>query len=144
MKYKLKNASEKNLELMIKYKLKNIFEYAINLSAEEIEKINNYVNDNIPKQIKNYKLIYANDEIVGALLVLKHLDGVLIDEIHLDEDYRNKKIGSSIILNILNSNKIVYLWVYKNNKKGIKLYKKLGFNIIEETINRYFMEFNNK
>ncbi|MFA6753489.1 MAG: GNAT family N-acetyltransferase, partial [Bacilli bacterium] len=103
---------------------------------------NDYVNNNIPKQIKYYKLIYSNNKIVGTLLVLKHLNGVLIDEIYLEEEYRNKNIGSSLILNILNLNKIVYLWVYKNNKKGIKLYKKLGFNIIEETVNRYFMKFN--
>ncbi|MFA7121301.1 MAG: GNAT family N-acetyltransferase, partial [Bacilli bacterium] len=121
---------------------KTIFEYAVNLSEEEIKKINRYVKNNIPKQINNYKIISVNKNIVGTLLVLKHLDGVLIDEIYLEEEYRNKNIGSSLILNILNLNKIVYLWVYKNNKKGIKLYKKLGFNIIEETVNRYFMKFN--
>ncbi|MDD3895604.1 MAG: GNAT family N-acetyltransferase [Bacilli bacterium] len=142
MKYKLISAQEENLELLIKYKLKTIFEYAVNLSEEEIKKINRYVKNNIPKQINNYKIISVNKNIAGTLLVLKHLDGVLIDELYFDEEYRNKKIGTSIILNILNSNKIVYLWVYKNNKKGIKLYKKLGFKIIEETDNRLFMKYN--
>ncbi|MDD4706067.1 MAG: GNAT family N-acetyltransferase [Bacilli bacterium] len=141
MKYKLKYAKDENLELLIKYKLKTIYEYAENLSDEEIEKINKYVKNNVLKQIHDYKIININNNIVGSLLVLKYLDGILIDELYLNEEYRNKKIGSSIILDILNSNKIVYLWVYKNNKKGTKLYKKLGFNIIEETVNRFLMKF---
>lgn len=36
--------------------------------------------------------------------------------------------------------KPIYLWVYKQNKKAIKLYKRLGFKIINETDTRYFMK----
>ncbi|MFA7121199.1 MAG: hypothetical protein WC277_06940, partial [Bacilli bacterium] len=63
MKYKLISAQEENLELLIKYKLKTIFEYAVNLSEEEIKKINRYVKNNIPKQINNYKIISVNKNI---------------------------------------------------------------------------------
>lgn len=38
----------------------------------------------------------------------------------------------------LNNNKI-YLWVYKENKNAISLYKKIGFNIIKETETRFYM-----
>ncbi len=141
MKYELNQAKKENLELLIQYKLNTIFEYASNLFDEEIEKINKYVNNNVPKQINNYKIIYVNNNIAGSLLVIKHLDGILIDELYLEEKYRNKQIGTSIVLNIINNNKIIYSWVYINNKKAFKLLKKLGFNIIQTTENRYFMKY---
>ena len=66
----------------------------------------------------------------------------LLDEIYLEEEYRNKGIGTEIIKDILNNNDVVYLWVYKENEKAISLYKKLGFNVIEETESRYCMKYN--
>mgnify|MGYP003207452642 FL=1 len=45
-------------------------------------------------------------------------------------------------MDILNNNDVVYLWVYKENEKAISLYKKLGFNVIEETESRYYMKYN--
>lgn len=42
---------------------------------------------------------------------------------------------------ILKKNNIVYLWVYKDNINAIRLYKKAGFNIIEETNTRYYMRY---
>ena len=142
MEYELIFAKDENIDLLIEYKSKNIFEYAVSLSEEEVDKINDYVKCNIPKQIQDYKIITSDSKIVGCLLVEKHLDGVLLDEIYLDEEYRNKGIGTSIIKNIIKNNTIIYLWVYKNNKEAFRLYEKLGFTVIEETESRYFMKFN--
>lgn len=64
-----------------------------------------------------------------------------MDEIYLEEQYRSKGIGTNIIKQVLNENKIVYLWVYKDNVKAIKLYENLGFIVEEETETRYFMKF---
>ena len=58
----------------------------------------------------------CNKNKVGCLLVTKKDDGVILDEIYLEEEYRNKGIGTEIIKNILKNNFIVYLWVYKKNK----------------------------
>lgn len=141
MVYQLENATINDSNLLIKYKLNNIFEYAEDLDQGEIIKINNYVNSHIPKQIDNYKIIKSDNRIIGCLLVEKHLDGVILDEIFIEEGYRNKGIGTQIISDILSNNSIVYLWVYKSNVRAIKLYKKLGFNIMENTEIRYFMKY---
>ena len=71
--------------------------------------------------------------------IIKHGFG----EIYLEEEYRNKGIGTKIIMDILNNNDVVYLWVYKDNKKALSLYKKLGFNVLEETETRYYMKYKN-
>lgn len=141
MEYQLENAIFDDLNLLIKYKLSTIFEYAKDLEQEEITNIHNYVNSQISKQLDGYKIIKLDNKIIGCLLVLEHLDGVILNEIFIEEEYRNKGIGTKILRNILSNNSIVYLWVYKNNIKAIKLYEKFGFNIIENTETRYFMKY---
>lgn len=141
-KYKLENASIKDIERIKKYKLNTIFEYAKDLDKEEVEKINNYVNKTTPKQIFAYKNIVLDNIIVGSFLITKNENGLLLDEIFIEEQYRNKGIGTTIIKDVVSkSNNNVYLWVYKDNIKAVNLYNKIGFNIKEKTDSRYYMEY---
>ena len=141
-KYELENASIKDIERIKKYKLNTIFEYAKDLDKEEVEKINNYVNKTISNQIFEYKNIVLNNIIVGSFLITKNENGLLLDEIFIEEQYRNKGIGTSIIKDVVSkSNSNVYLWVYKDNIKAVNLYNRIGFNIKEETDSRYYMEY---
>ena len=141
MKYRLVNATKRDILKLIEYKLESIFDYAENLSLEEINQINDYVKSNVTKELNNYKVICIDDKKVGCLLITNKDDGVLLDEIYLEEKYRNKGIGTSIIKEILSNYNIVYLWVYKLNIKALSLYKKLGFKIINETKTRYYMKY---
>ena len=141
MKYELVKSSNNDVDRLIEYKKSTIYEYAKDLSDEEINRINNYVNSEVPKLIIDYNNIIVDNRIVGCLLLTNKDDGKLLDEIYLEEEYRNKGIGTDIIKDILNNNDIVYLWVYKENEKAISLYRKLGFNIIEETESRYYMKY---
>ena len=144
MNYKLVKSSNDDIDKLIDYKKKTIFEYANDLPNNEINKINNYVNNNVPKLLDNYFNIVVDDKIVGCLLLTDQDDGILLDEIYLEEDYRNKGIGTDIIKNVISNNDIVYLWVYKENLIAVSLYKKLGFTVIEETESRYYMKYSKK
>lgn len=140
--YRLVDASISDIERLKDYKLKNIFEYAKDLDESEIERINNYVNETIPKQLDEYKNIVLNNSIVGSILVIRKDKDILLDEIFIEEQYRNKGIGTNVIREIIdNANNNVYLWVYKDNLKAINLYSKLGFSIKDKTDNRYYMEY---
>ena len=141
MKYNLINATSNDIDYIKKSKLYDIFTYADDLPKDEIMRINNYVDEHIPVDITDYKIIMCNNDRVGCLLVTKKDDGVILDEIYLEEEYRNKGIGTDIIKNILKINPIVYLWVYKKNIKAISLYKKMKFKIINKTENRYYMKY---
>lgn len=141
MNYFLENATEQDLHRLIKYKLNTILEYAKDISKEEKNRINSYVNTEIPKQLVDYKIIRINSIIIGCVLVKKYKDGVLLDEIYIEDKYRNRGIGTDIVKNILKDNKKVYLFVYKDNYLAYNLYKKLGFLVIESTESRYFMEY---
>lgn len=144
MNYRVVKSSINDIDKLIEYKKRTIYEYADNLLADEIEKINKYVKNAVSKSLDNYVNIVIDNIIVGCLLVTRKDDGVLLDEIYLEEKYRNKGIGTSIIKDVLKNNNVVYLWVYKENKKAISLYKRLGFKVKEETDSRYYMKYNNK
>jgi len=141
MDYKLIKSSNNDIEKLIDYKKKTIFEYAKDLSENEINKINNYVENEVPKLLNNYSNIVVGNKVVGCLLLTYKDDGILLDEIYLEEEYRNKGIGTNIIKEVISNNDIIYLWVYKENIQAISLYKKLGFNVIEETKSRYYMKY---
>ena len=142
MEYKLSKSSEKDINRLIEYKNKTIYQYAKDLSNEEIDRINKYVTSEVPRLINDYCNIIVDNKIVGCILLTNNDNTKLLDEIYLEEEYRNKGIGTKIIMDILNNNDVVYLWVYKENEKAISLYKKLGFNVIEETESRYCMKYN--
>lgn len=104
-------------------------------------KINKYVENNTPIEIFNYKIVKSDNKIIGCLLVTKKDDDTFLDEIYLEEEYRNKGIGTSIIKDILKTNSTLYLLVYKKNINAISLYKKMNFEILNETENRYYMKY---
>ena len=140
--FKIETATINDLERIKYYKLKTIVEYAKSLSEEEMTKIDNYIYESVPTLIKEYKNIIYNKKIIGSILIRKIDDGLLLDEIFIEKEYRNKGFGSSIIKNyVLDSDDNIYLWVYKDNIKAFNLYRKLGFKIKEETDSRYYMEF---
>lgn len=141
MNYNLVKSSNTDIEKLIEYKKQTIFEYIEELSEYEINKINNYINSSIPTLIDHYHNIVIDGNIVGCLLLTDEDNGVLLNEIYLEKEYRNKGIGSDIIRSIMKDNDIIYLWVYKLNVNAISLYKKLGFFIIEETETRYYMKY---
>lgn len=141
--YELKNAKINDIKLLIKFKLDTIFNSSNNISEEEENKIIKFVENNVPNNIKYYKIISIDNNKAGCFSLKPYKDGLMIEEIYLLEEYRNKGIGSDIISNTLNKNKKpIYLWVYKDNTKAIKLYKKFEFKITEETETRYLMRYN--
>lgn len=141
IEYKLVNASFDDIDMLINYKLSTIYEYAGELDKEEKKRIDKYVNEEVKKCIDKYKVIMVDSEKIGAYLVDDYDNGKILDEIYIIENYRCKGIGRKIIEDILKQHIVVYLWVYKMNEKALRLYKRLGFNIEEETESRYFMKY---
>lgn len=113
MEYKLLKSTSNDINRLIEYKKRTIYEYAKDLSDEEINKINRYITSEVPKLINVYCNIMVDNKIIGCLLLTNKDDGKLLDEIYLEKVYRNKGIGTEIIRDILSNNDIVYLWVYK-------------------------------
>ena len=91
--------------------------------------------------MKDYLNIIINDKIIGSILITDLKEGKLLDEIYLEKEFRNIGIGTDIIREMLEKNRNIYLWVYKENEKAISLYNRLGFIIVDETDSRYYMKY---
>lgn len=139
--YHLQIAMTKNMLQLETWKLQTVLDYAGKLSIEEQEKIRNYVHNEVLEYLHFFELIEVSSSIVGCVLVRPYQDGYLLDEIYLEKEYRNLGIGSSILKDKTMQFSPLYLWVYKDNKKAISLYKRIGFFVKEETATRYFMKF---
>lgn len=141
MKYSLQKSNINDIDRIIRYKEKNICKFAKNLSKKELEDIKKYVYNETLKNINNCFDIVVNKNIVGLVSVVDNEGKKTLEEIYIEKEYRNKGIGSDIIKNTISKNDTLYLYVYKSNAKAISLYKKLGFDIIEETDTRYYMKY---
>ena len=144
--YKLVKPSKKDIPKLIQYKKDIIYMYSKDLAEDERNKIDEYIITSVNETLKDYYNIIIDDKIIGSVCIKDLENTKLLDEIYLEKGFRNKGIGTDIIMKVLKeiANKNIYLWVYKENYKAVSLYKRLGFKIIDETESRYYMEYNVK
>ena len=139
--YKLVKASKKDILRLIKYKKDIIYMYSKDLAEDERNKIDEYVITSANEMFEDYYNIIIDDKIIGSILLKDMPQGKLIDEIYIEKEFRNNGIGTDIIRKMLENNRNIYLWVYKENSKAVLLYKMLGFIIVDETDSRYYMKY---
>ncbi len=111
---------------------------------DEIYKLGNLLNSSFSKtnnlldiyEDKYTKiLIYESENIIKGFLMYTELEAFAdINDIIVREEYRNKRIASSLIdymiSNLQDSVKLITLEVRESNIKAINLYQKFGFNIV--------------
>ena len=140
MKYSLVNADIDDIPKIKEFKLRSIFDYNGDVNEVDKDRIIRYVDEKIPRILDNVQMVISNEKTVGTLIVYEYEDGLLLDEIYLEEEFRGRGIGTNLIKDIFKFKKNVYLWVYKNNRNALNLYKSLGFIIILKTSDRYQMK----
>ncbi len=141
--YKLIKATKKDFEQINQYRLKTIITEE-EPDIEEKKRIIKYVRRTLKEHLDDYFMIEVDNKKVGTVgYYEEEANTILIEELYLEEAYRNCKIGTSILKSIIeknkNKNKKITLWVYKTNKIAISLYQHLGFQILEETEERMKM-----
>ena len=105
---------------------------------ERIIELGKLINDNfdrvnnIDKIIEDKEIIgYYEDDILVGFIIFKTLYDVTdLLYIVVDEEYRNKKVGSRLMDYLINNSKKIMLEVRCDNKSAINLYKKYNFMII--------------
>lgn len=139
MEYKLESSTTRDVNILVDYKLRNIFDYADRLRDDEMSRIIDYIKKVVPKYIDEYKNIVVDSKIIGCVNVKKEDSYVVLEDIYIEEPYRNKGIGTSIIKDLLKENEYVKLCVWKRNRRAYALYESLGFQVEFEKEERYHM-----
>ena len=114
---------------------KRLLEFKLELTNKTIDEKLKYKKVKKDLNYRDYYLIIIENDIAGCLLIKKNT----INEIYIIPKYRNMGIASEIIKDVINTYKETYLWVFKDNKEAINLYKKLGFKVIKENELSYYM-----
>ena len=130
-----------DIELLKRHKKESVLTYAKNLTEAEKTQIERYIEEEIPKQIGLSKIIKRDRETIGSFFTRPYENGVLIDELYLEEKWRNKGIGTQLIKSVISKNEGVYLFVYAKNEKAILLYKRLGFKVVKEQGEKFLMKY---
>ncbi len=139
--YKLVKATKKDFDQINNYRLQTIITEGEADIAEQ-KRIIQYVKNTLKEHLNDYFLIVIDDKKIGTIGYYKvDKDTILIEELYIEEAYRNCKIGTSILKDIIVKypDKKITLWVYKNNSIAVSLYQHLGFKQIEETEERMKM-----
>ena len=112
----------------------------LDLIADNLEKdFDNFWNYNVFKselESENSKYLVAkiNGQIVGFAGIIPIVDECDISNIVVHKDFRNQKIGSFLLQQLIDlavslNLKIINLEVRESNISAIKLYKKFGFEV---------------
>ena len=84
MEYKLSKSSEKDINRLIEYKNRTIYQYAKDLSNEEIDRINKYVTSEVPRLINDYCNIIVDNKII---LIIQYFSLLIFIAIYFLKQY---------------------------------------------------------
>jgi ribosomal protein S18 acetylase RimI-like enzyme len=90
------------------------------------------------------KVVLVDGTAVGLIAVEERDDGLRLDEIQMDGEWRGRGLGDAILRDLLDRaatrNKPLRLQVLKENARAQKFYDRLGFRMTGETEIHYLME----
>lgn len=138
-----KNGNQEEIKFIYDLKKEIYMKYVDRLYGEWNEENQRKLFERFMKEnSKNIEMIYLKDELVGFYNG-KHKDNNIfeIGNICVKPEYQNKGIGTAVLEEILSENKDkeIRLQCFKDNPAK-ELYKRLGFEKIDETETYYIMK----
>ena len=143
MDYNFENYKKEYFKTLYKMKKENFKWYVKKIygwyEKKQIEIYKNFINEHR----KDMKIIKSNNEIIGVFTnYINENNESVISLFYIDKNYQGKGIGTKILKEQLEFDKQnkrnTILQVYKENPAQF-LYKKVGFEIYQETDTHYKM-----
>ncbi|MFX1286481.1 MAG: GNAT family N-acetyltransferase [Promethearchaeota archaeon] len=134
-------ATQDDSEFLFQLKKQTLKEYITIIWGWDEEVQRNFHQKNFKPE--KYCIIQEDGQDIGCFSVEEHPDKFFLNIIEIIPKYQNKRIGSSLIRDLINKGlqekKNVELQVFKVNQKAFGLYKSLGFILKSETDTHYQM-----
>ena len=127
--YSLRPANQSDSENMYNWEMDSI-----NKKLKKDPKVQKYIRDDVQESIKDTRMIMYKGETVGMITSCT-IDGGqfwYIGEIFLTKPHRGKGIGTTLLKNEIDLHDKIKLQVAYDNPKAMKLYKSLGFKVIDK------------
>lgn len=141
MKYSLRQATEFDYDFLYQLKVSCLKEYiAATWGWDEIFQKKHFASHFLPK---NSQIIMLDGLDVGELSVQERVDELFLSKILIQPAYQGRGLGTAIIRDLQKEARTkevsLTLQVLKVNPAH-KLYKRLGFQIVEASETHYLME----
>lgn len=116
---------------------------------EDLEKIPyqrvvSWLTDKVRENLPEYHRIYAGEQLAGFYRFHPAEGKMELDDLYLYPPYRGKGIGTAVIRKCLEESgrRPVFLYVFVRNTGAIRLYQRLGFQVVQNVgETRYIMEY---
>ena len=94
----------------------------------------------------DYRKIFCDGCHAGYVATHDEGDRLEIDDLYLAPAFQGKGTGTAVLRQIVSQamqeNKTPYLYVFIRNEGAVRLYRRLGFAVVQEIPNsRYIMEY---
>ncbi len=112
------------------------------MESIDYDKVLQWVRRKIDAQIGEYQRVLMDGDLAGY--VHFHPDGerMELDDLYILPEYRGRGIGTAVVEKCCaKMEKPVYLYVFRRNEGAVRLYRRLGFEIVQEVgSSRYIMQ----
>ena len=112
------------------------------IASIDYDKVLQWVRRKIEAQIGEYQRVMMDGSLAGY--VHFHPDGerMELDDLYILPEYRGQGIGTAVVEKCCaETEKPVYLYVFRRNEGAVRLYRRLGFEIVQEVgSSRYIMQ----
>lgn len=139
----LRLATPDDSEFLFNLKKQTLKEYITQIWGWDEKDQHDYHKKNFEPE--KYRIIQQNGEDIGCISIEEHHNKIMLNIIEIVPEYQNKGIGSKLIRDLIKrgsqENKTVELQVFKVNQRAFKLYRTLGFKLVNETETHYQMTY---
>lgn len=141
MKLSYENAETKDIEAIYEFNKYLIDRYE-DLKSIDYAKVLDWIHEKITNHINEYQRVILDGELVGYYRFHQEDDRMELDDLYIFPQYRNQQIGTRVIQKCINETSLpVFLYVFIKNVKAVALYKRIGFQVIENIKDsRYIMQ----
>ena len=136
---------QQDVEKIFAYLKELILRYE-DLGQIDCEKVLAWCRKKIGQQMEDYRKIFCGGSHAGYVAAHDEGDRLEIDYLYLAPAFQGKGIGTVVLRQMvaqaMKENKTPYLYVFIRNEGAVRLYRRLGFAVVQEIPNsRYIMEY---